>query len=127
MYDNRAIDNFKDKDDDSGIWSNTSKIVEVNRGSLMSLFAKFVERTKTTTDEDDELYELESLIADLNELMHMASESNQDIRYLEDLKAYEQKILLRKHQPNRNREPKSGVVQDGPKKEEIKSDKPAQT
>ncbi len=78
------------------------------------------------TEEDDELYELESLIADLDELMQMASESNQDIRCLDDLKAYKRQILLAKFD-NRSREPESGTVQAGPKKEEIKPNKLAQT
>ena len=82
----------------------------------MSLFAEH-QHTRKTIDEDDELHELESLIADLDELMVMASKSNQETRSLKDLMAYKQQILFGKGDSHRNKEPELGLVQAGPKKE----------
>ncbi len=94
-------------------------------GSLRSLFAEFAERTMHLTEEDEELYELESLICDLEELIYMATESNQIISCLDDLKAYKRQVFLEKYN-NSNGGPDSGVVQAGPKQEQIESTQTAQ-
>ncbi len=88
MYDNGMINTITDDEDNNSTRSDTSARIK------SSIYAEFLERTKTMSDKDFELHELESTIEYLDELMHIASESNHHIRCLDNARAYMRKVYL---------------------------------
>ena len=106
---NGASKDFQEEEDDTN-WSTSSVIIETENGSLRALLQEQYIRKMIKDKEDLELYKLESLMAEFNELMTIAAKTKQEIKNREELRDFRRVLLLGKH-ANRKSVPESSSGQ----------------
>ena len=80
VYDDGKSEDFQDEKEGTSIQSAKYEILKTENRSLRLLLKAQYIRKMINNDKDSELYELKSLIADLDDLMMIAAESNQELR-----------------------------------------------